>query len=131
MTNNQQLISDLYLFFGERDLEALRGIFHPEIRWEQMDGFPGGGTYIGPDAIFDNVFSSFKTDWTGWKANVTELVDAGDDVFAIGHYLGTYNSTGLSMRSDFAHRYSIQTGVVVAFKQYADTLPIADVMRGS
>lgn len=122
------IVQELYAAFGRRDNEAVRALMAPDIEWRQMDGFPRGGRYIGPDEVFSRVFQGFRDQWQDWQAVVTEYLDAGDDVIALGYYAGTFRATGRACRSEFAHRYTVRAGRIVRFVQYADTLPIAQAM---
>ena len=59
MKTNLEIVKDLYLFIKKNDLESIRPIFHKNIKWNQMKGFPNGGQYVGADEIFQNVFINF------------------------------------------------------------------------
>ncbi len=126
--NNLDIIKRLYNYFAKGNTDAIRNIFDDNIEWKQMDGFPNGGHYIGADDIFKNVFSGFKEHWTGWGAHINEFIEAESDVFAIGYYQGTFNSTQRSMKAEFIHRYTLNNGKVVRFTQYTDTKLVADAM---
>lgn len=108
MSLNREIIQHLYGYFATRDLECIRHLFDENIEWHQMKGFPGGGSYIGADAIFKNVFGRFGTDWTGWKAVTTEFTDAEDSVFVTGYYEGIYKLTNKPLHADFVHRYTLK-----------------------
>ncbi|MBI2516411.1 MAG: nuclear transport factor 2 family protein [Opitutae bacterium] len=127
-TGNLPIVQALYAAFGRRDNAAVRAVMTPDIEWKQMDGFPRGGRYIGPDEIFARVFQGFRDQWQDWQAVVTEYLDAGDDIIAIGYYAGTFSATGRACRSEFAHRYTVRGGRIVRFGQYADTLRVAQAM---
>jgi ketosteroid isomerase-like protein len=127
-SKNEQIVRDLYDAFARRDNEAIRGLMAPEIEWVQMPGFPNGGTYVGADAIFEGVFSGFRKDWKEWKAVVTEWLDAGPDIIAIGYYAGIHGSTARSCHAGFAHRYTVRNGLILRFEQYTDTRAVAEAM---
>ena len=120
-----EIVQRLYDAFRARDEETIRAIFHPEIVWRQIEGFPGGGTHVGADAIFENVFRRFRREWSSWAANVDEFLDAGDTVVALGRYEGVHGTTGKGVSAAFAHVYRVTDGRITAFDQYTDTLAIA------
>ena len=128
MKTNPEIIQALYTHFAARNLEEIKRLFDGQIQWQQMSGFPNGGTYIGFDAIYQHVFQGFSENWSGWKAEVNEYIDAGDSVFALGNYKGTYLKTGRSVEASFAHHYVIEGGKIKSFTQYTDTLLIANAM---
>ena len=126
---NVALVERLYHAFRADDRAALHQLFTPDVHWVQSPGFPGGGTYVGPDAIVDGLFARLRAEWSGWSAAVTEMLDAGDAVIVLGEYAGTYRATGRTMRSIFAHVYRIRDGRVYRFEQFADTAPLVEATR--
>ena len=125
---NTELIKTLYQHFANRDFEKIRNIFSPDIIWQQMEGFPGGGKYTGADAIFENVFKGFKDNWTDWKTEIDEYKETDDTVFVSGRYTGTYNATQKNVSAEFMHVYKIIDQKVTMFTQYTDTRLIAESM---
>lgn len=126
---NLELVQELYAAFGRRDTDAIRRIFHPEIEWIQNAGFPGGGTHRGAETVLTDVFAKFRVEWETWQAIVTEWLDAADTIIAIGVYRGTFKTTGRWMEAAFAHVYTVQDGRIVKFRQYTDTLKIAEARQ--
>jgi ketosteroid isomerase-like protein len=125
---NIPLIKQLFHRFAARDSEGVRELLSPDIEWIQMEGFPGGGRFVGVDAVFEGVFGRLRDMWEGWKAVPTEYRDAGDAVLVLGHYDGTWPATGRSFRAGFAHLYSVREGRIVRFQQFTDTALIAEAM---
>ena len=67
------------------------------------------------------------TEWDGFTVVIDEILDAGDTVVGLGHYLGTYKATGKAMRTQIAHVWRIADGKAIRFQQHADTLQVARV----
>lgn len=122
------VVEDLYAAFKAHDVERCRTIMHPEIEWNQMPGFPGGGRWRGPDQIFEKVFQPFQDHWTGFRSQIDEIRADGDTVFAIGRYTGTFNATGRSIDAGLVHVFRVRDGLVVRFDQYTDTAMIAQAV---
>lgn len=125
---NIETVTKMYELFATKDNEAIRTIFAPDIKWNQMKGFPGGGQHTGPDAVFEKVFGGFRKNWTGWKTTITRSIDSGDGVFVIGYYEGTYNATGKYVKAGFACEYKVKAGKITEFNQYTDTFLIGEAM---
>ena len=123
-----ETVQRLYDAFAARDAETIRALFHPDIEWVQNDGFPGGGRHVGADAVLNDVFAKFRTEWTAWQAPVHEWLDAGDTVVALGEYQGTHKATGKSTTAAFAHVYDLRDGRIVRFRQYTDTAKVREAM---
>jgi uncharacterized protein len=127
--SNLDIVKRLYTAFSERDQNSILQIFDPNIEWIQNEGFPGGGRYFGVDAILNDVFAKFRSEWETWQAVVEEWLDAGDTIIALGEYRGTYKSTGKSTKAAFAHVYRLKDNRIVKFQQYTDTLKVAEAMQ--
>lgn len=123
---NTEIIRGVYDAFARGDVPGVLAAMDPSVNWTEAKGFPYGGTYIGPDAILENVFMKFGTEWEGFSAVPGQFVDDGDNaVVALGAYSGKYLKTGKSMDVPFAHVWNLRDGKVVRFVQYTDTLEMA------
>ena len=63
---NKDIIRRLYENFASGDVAAVTAAFADDIAWIEADGFPLAGTYIGPQAVVENVFmrlGDFSDNW--------------------------------------------------------------------
>jgi ketosteroid isomerase-like protein len=128
-SSNLEIVQALYAAFAEQDREQILAIFDPEIEWIQNEGFPGGGRFIGAEAVMDGVFDRLGREWEGWGAEVDRWLDAGESIVALGEYHGTNRATGRAMTAAFAHVLWLRGGRVVRFEQYADTATVVAACR--
>jgi len=126
--NNVTLIQSLYDAFGKHDWPTIRKLLAPDIEWIQNEGFPGGGRHVGVDTVLENVLANFRTNWISWQAVVSEWLDAGQTIVALGEYRGTHRATGKSTVAAFAHVYEVRAGRIARFRQYTDTAMIRSAM---
>ena len=126
---NVEAVRELYAAFARKDSGRIRELFHPDIEWHQCAGFPGGGVHRGADNVLNNAFTQLRATWEDWRADVSEYLDAGDDVVALGEYAGTHRVTRRPMRAVFAHVYTLAGGRIVRFRQYTDTAVLAGAAR--
>lgn len=124
--SNLEVVQSLYNALKDGDEELVLGILHPEVEWIQNEGFPGGGRFVGAEAVYEGVFNRLMDEWEGWQAEVGRWLDAGESIVALGAYRGTFRKTGKPMRAAFAHVYWLDRGRVVRFEQYADTAKVAE-----
>nr|WP_295884315.1 nuclear transport factor 2 family protein [uncultured Devosia sp.] len=122
MSTNLELIRGTYEGSSEENGRNLLAVLSPDVEWTEAEGFPYSGTYVGPEALIDGVFRRLGSEWTGYRADVHTYIADGDRVAAFGVYSGTYNATGKSMTSPFAHLYQIKDGKVIRMTQYVDTV---------
>ena len=52
---NKEIIQELYQNFASGDVPAVVARFDNNISWTEADGFPLAGTYVGPEAVVENV----------------------------------------------------------------------------
>lgn len=122
---NAEIIHGLYDAFAKGDVPAVVGAFDENISWTEAEGFMYGGTYNGPNAVLENVFMKLGTEWEGFSAVPSKIVDGGDgNVAAFGTYSGKYLATVKSISVPFAHEWELGDGKVVKFRQHTDTAVI-------
>lgn len=125
MTNGET-IKGIYEAFATGNVPAVLGAFDGNIEWTEAEGFMYGGTYNGPNGVLENVFMKLGTEWEGFQAVPSKIIDGGDgNVAAFGTYSGKYLATGKSMSVPFAHEWTVRDGKVVEFRQHTDTAVIA------
>jgi uncharacterized protein len=125
---NLATVRDHYAASTRGDLQAMMADVSPQVRWTEMQGFPCAGTWIGPQAVADNVFAVLGAQWDGYRFELERLVDAGETIVGIGSYRGTFRATGKPMQARVAHVWQLQDGRIVAFEQFTDTLLVRAAM---
>ena len=120
--SNLTSVRAVYDAFARGDIPAVLNSLSPDVEWTEAEGFPYGGTYVGPQAVLEGVFMRLGTEWEGFTAVPDEFIDGGETIVALGEYGGTYKATGKSFRANFAHVWKVRDGKAVRFVQYADTL---------
>lgn len=121
-------VREVYEAFAKGDVPAVLGFLTPDAEWTEAEGFPYGGTYIGPNAVLEGVFMRIGSDWDNFAAVPQELIDGGDTVVALGTYSGTYKATGKSFEAPFAHVWKTRDGKAYKFQQYTDTLKVNEAL---
>jgi ketosteroid isomerase-like protein len=127
--SNLPTIQGAYDAFARGDVPGVLGILGPDIAWTEAEGFPYGGTYIGPQAVLEGVFMRLGTEWDGFTAVPDEFIDGGDAIVATGKYTGVYRATGKKFQADFAHVWKMKDGKATRFTQYVDTLLVQQALQ--
>ncbi|MGG6894326.1 MULTISPECIES: nuclear transport factor 2 family protein [Rhizobium] len=112
-----------------RDMDGMLADIAPDCRWTEMDGFPCAGTYVGPQEIFKNVFQALGQSFDGYTFTLERLLNAGDDVVAVGEYTATNKQTGKSFKARVVHVWGVAQDKIRRFEQFTDTLRVAESMR--
>ena len=122
MHQNTEIIRGLYAAFAKGDIPTVLGALAPNARWTEAEGGPYGGTFVGPNAVLENVFMKIGGDWDGYAAVPDEFIANDNTVVAIGKYSGKYKATGKSFAAPFVHVWKFQDGKVISFQQHTDTV---------
>ena len=128
MRTNLTIISDHYTASARQDVQSMMADVAPDVQWTEMAGFPCAGTWVGPEQIVEHVFKVLSSEWTNYRFELAELIDAGDRVIGVGLYSGIYKKTGKSMQARVAHIWRLKEGKIVQFEQFTDTLLAAQAM---
>lgn len=120
---NMDLVRGLYEAFGRGDGAAVLAAMDAGIEWNEAENFPyaDGNPYIGPMAVAAGVFQRIGEDWEFWSLDIEQMLDAGDNIVALGRYKSQHKRTGAPLDCQFAHIWWLRDGKVVRFQQYADT----------
>ena len=97
---------------SEENGAALKRHVAPDVSWTEAAGFPYAGTYIGYEAILENVFERLATEWE----------------VAFGTYSGTYKQTGRSFNARVVHLWELVQEKIVRFEQFVDSKSVTDAM---
>jgi uncharacterized protein len=129
MTPNLDIVRSHYAASAQGDVDGMMAHVSPQVRWTEMAGFPCAGTWVGPQAVIDNVFAVLGKEWIGYRFELQSLIDGGDHIVGVGTYHGSYRATGKDMQARVSHVWKLQEGKIVAFEQFTDTLLVHQAMR--
>ncbi|KAB2440554.1 nuclear transport factor 2 family protein [Bacillus luti] len=129
--SNLEIIRSTYEGSASSNAKYLAEALSEKVEWTEAEGFPYGGTYLGVEAIMENVFSRLGSEWDDYKASVKMYheVDGKDVIIAEGVYSGIYKETGKSFEADFVHVWNLENRKIVKFKQYVDSYIVREAMK--
>jgi ketosteroid isomerase-like protein len=125
---NKEIIQDLYNGFASGDVAAVTAAFADDISWTEADGFPLAGTYVGPQAVVENVFMRLGEIGDNWAVVVERLVAEGDTVVANGKYTWNHKNSGEPCQARMAHVWTLVDGKATSFLQHVDTVKVREQM---
>ncbi|HEM5051863.1 nuclear transport factor 2 family protein [Streptococcus suis] len=133
MSNNQlykNILEETYLATAQGRIEDFKSHLAADISWTEAAGFPYAGTYIGPDAVIENVHARLGSEWTNYSATPVDYAFSGNRVMVYGYYKGTYNLTQKSFQADFVHIYDFNAeNKITHFIQIVDSALVEKAMR--
>ncbi len=125
---NKEIVQGLYQSFASGDVPAVIAAFAEDISWTEADGFPLAGTYIGPQAVVENVFMRLGEFSDNWSVEVDRFVADGDTVVADGRYTWNHKETGDPCAVRMAHVWTFVDGKATAFLQHVDTARVRELI---
>jgi ketosteroid isomerase-like protein len=125
---NKELIQKVYAGFASGDIAAVTADFADDIAWNEADGFPMAGTYIGPQAVVEGVFMRLGEFSDNWGAVVDRLVADGDTVIANGKDTWNNKKSGEPCEVRMAHVWTLTDGKVISFLQHVDTAKVRELI---
>lgn len=127
---NLAVIRGAYEAFRRGDVTSVLAAFDPKIEWNEAESFPyaDGNPYVGPQAVVEGVFTRLGEEWENWSLAIEHVLDAGDQVVALGRYRSKHKGTGKPIDAQFAHVWWLRGGKAVRFQQYADTAQVLSAM---
>ena len=126
MSDAIELVRGIYAAFAAGDVPRFLGFLHPEIRWQEAEGFPlaDRNPYVGIDALVAGVFGRLDEYWKPFEVKVGELVGGGNVVTMFGRYRGKAVESGRPLDVQVAHTWWIEGGKAVRFQQMVDTAAV-------
>jgi ketosteroid isomerase-like protein len=98
------------------------------IEWTEADGFPLAGTFVGPQAVVENVFMRLGEIGDGFTAMPDQFVADGDTVVALGRYQWKNRTSGEPVEVKMAHVLKLADGKVTHFQQHVDTVRVRELL---
>ena len=127
---NEQLVREFFATLSSGDLEALRGLIHPEGSWEVMaTTVPGAGRTDGRDAMIDEFLAPVRGLFAAGdpKIEVKRTFSAGNMVCAETEAVGEL-ANGNHYHNRYAWVIEIRDDTVCHLREYMDTAYIDSVV---
>jgi ketosteroid isomerase-like protein len=105
------------------DAPGALGLMASDIEWVTMWHYKVEGR--GPAAVAEGLFKPLMAEWTRFSLVPTEFVAEGETVVSLGDFNGVHGATGKTSQARYAHVWTVRDGKITRFRQYIDTLAIA------
>jgi ketosteroid isomerase-like protein len=128
MATNKAIVESVYAAFATGNVPAVLGAMDDKIEWTEADGFPLAGTYVGPQAVLENVFMRLGEIGDDFAAVPNHFVADGDTVVALGTYTWKNKASGEPAEVKMAHVWTLADGKVSRFQQHVDTARVRDLI---
>jgi ketosteroid isomerase-like protein len=122
-TTPTDVIRDFYNKLATGDAPGALSLMASDIQWTTMWHYKVEG--LGPGPVAEGLLKPLIAEWTSFSLVPTEFVTEGETVVSIGAFKGVHGGTGKTSEARYAHVWTVSDGKITTFRQYIDTLAIA------
>ncbi|MCJ2071755.1 nuclear transport factor 2 family protein [Methylobacterium sp. J-030] len=120
----KSVVRDFYDKLAVGDASGALGLMAPDIEWITMWLYKVEGR--GPGRVAEGLFKPLMAEWTSFSLVPTEFITEGETVVSLGDFTGVHARTGKASEARYAHIWTVENGKITRFRQYIDTLAIAE-----
>jgi ketosteroid isomerase-like protein len=124
MTQQIELIRGFYTALAAEDAPRALALMADDIEWTTMWSYKALGR--GPQHVAEGVLMPMMKDWASVAFVPTEFIGDGDTVVSLGRFSGVHGATGKHAEAHYAHVWTVAAGRIASFRQYIDTLAVAE-----
>jgi ketosteroid isomerase-like protein len=117
------VIRSFYDRLAVNDAPGALALMADDIEWTTMWHYKVVGR--GPGPVAEGLFKPLMAEWTRFSFASTEFVTEGETVVSLGVFRGVHGMTGKASEARYAHVWTVRDGKITAFRQFIDTLAIA------
>ncbi len=127
MTNPTDLVRSFYVKLKQGDAAGALALMAPDIEWVTMWRYKVDGR--GPERVAEGIFKPLMAEWSSFALEPSEFIADADTVVSLGRFVGVHGATGKLAEAGYAHVWTVRDGRIARFRQYIDTLSIAEASR--
>ena len=127
MTDPVDIVHSFYEKLKAGDAAGALGLMAPDIEWITMWHYKVNGR--GPEAVAEGLFKPLMAEWTTFALVPAEFIVDGSTVVSLGYFTGVHGTTGKHVEARYAHVWTVTEGLITHFRQYIDTLAVAEARK--
>lgn len=124
MTTPTETVRTFYAALAAGDAPRALGLMADDIEWNTMWHYKVDGR--GPRKVAEGLLKPLMAEWTSFKLESTEFLVDGETVVSLGRFTGVNGATSKTVDAAYAHVWTIHDGRIQRFRQYIDTLAVAE-----
>jgi ketosteroid isomerase-like protein len=98
-----------------------------DIVWTTMWHYRVDGP--GPQKVAEGLLQPLMAEWASFALTPTDYISDGDTIVSLGRFTGMHGGTGRTVDAAYAHVWTVRDGRIARFRQYIDTLAVAEARR--
>jgi len=127
MTKPDEIVRSFYDKLKAGDAPGALSLMARDIEWITMWHYKVNGR--GPERVVAGLFKPLMAEWSSFALDPSEFIVDGDTVVSLGRFTGVHGTSGKHAEAGYAHVWTVKDGKITRFRQYIDTLAIAEARR--
>nr|WP_295745585.1 nuclear transport factor 2 family protein [uncultured Acidocella sp.] len=127
MNTPTDIVRSFYDKLAAGDAPGALGLMEADIEWITMWHYRVDGR--GPEHVAEGLFKPLIAEWSSFTLVPSEFIAEGDTVVSLGDFTGVHGTTGKKAEARYAHVWTLKDGKITRFRQYIDTLAVAEARR--
>jgi len=116
------VVRGVYEAVGRGDFDAVVAALDEDVEWIEPEGGPSGGTYRGPEAVVNKVFTELGDEWTEFAVEADRFVAVDGTVVALVTRRGSHAETGERVEAPIADVWDLEDGTMTWFQHYVGSV---------
>ena len=121
------IIRSFYESLHVGDAAGALGLMATDIEWTTMWHYKVVGR--GPARVAEGLFKPLAAEWSRFALEPDEYIADADTVVSLGRFTGVHGTSGKTVEARYAHVWTVKDGKIAGFRQYIDTLAIAEARK--
>jgi ketosteroid isomerase-like protein len=127
MTPSTDVVREFYSALSSGDAARALGLMADDIEWNTMWHYKVDG--LGPQKVAEGLLMPLMAEWSSFALTPSEYVADGETVVSLGRFIAVHSISGKSVDAAYAHVWTVRDGRIARFRQYIDTLAVAEARR--
>jgi len=114
-----EALKKAYAAFNRNDIAETVEALDPQIEWTEPAEFPGGGTYLGHEAV-KAYLSQSRADWAEGSSEPERFMVAGDKIIVFVHVRARLKDSTEWHDTRLADVFTFRNGKAIQMRAFAD-----------
>lgn len=124
MTTPVETVRAFYAALGAGNAPVALGLMANDIEWITMWHYKVDGR--GPQKVAEGLVMPLMKEWKEFKLVPSEYIADAETVVSLGNFIATHGTSGKTVDARYAHVWTVIDGRIKRFRQYIDTLAVAE-----
>ena len=127
MTTPVETVQNFYAALASGNAPIALGLMADDIEWITMWHYKVDGR--GPQKVAEGLVMPLMKEWKEITLVPSEYIADGETVVSLGNFVGTHGASGKTADARYAHVWTVVDGRIKRFRQYIDTLAVAEARK--